>query len=113
MPEFSFAAPILPGKTAAWLAAIDEIKGSRNAAYQESRRKLGIKREHVSLQSTPMGDMVVVHMDAPSQGVMGAMMQSTSEFDTWFVHHVLADVHGFDLNGPPPPPVEVVLDFKG
>ena len=51
MPEFSFVAPILPGKTAAWRAAVAEIKGLRNAAYQESRRKLGIKQEHVSLQS--------------------------------------------------------------
>jgi len=111
MPEFSFAAPILPGKTAAWRAAVAEINGPRNAAYQESRRKLGIKREHVSLQSTPMGDMVVVHMDA-DQSVFGTMMQSTSEFDTWFVNSVLVDVHGFDPKGAPPP-VEVVLDFKG
>jgi hypothetical protein len=83
--EFSFAAPIRAGKTDAWRKAVDEIKGARNAAYKESRKKLGIKREHVSLQSTPMGDMVVVHMDAPDQGdVMRAMLQSTSEFDTWF-----------------------------
>jgi hypothetical protein len=112
--EFSFAAPIRAGKTDAWRKAVDEIKGARNAAYKESRKKLGIKREHVSLQSTPMGDMVVVHMDAPDQGdVMRAMMQSTSEFDTWFRETVLVGVHGFDLKAGPPPPVTVVIDHKG
>jgi hypothetical protein len=59
-----------------------------------------------------MGDMVVVHMDARDQGVIGAMMTSTSEFDTWFRETVLIGVHGFDPKGPPAPPVEVILDHK-
>jgi hypothetical protein len=112
--EFSFVAPILAGKTDAWRKSVAEITGPRNAAYKESRRKLGIKREHVSLQSTPMGDMVIVHMDAPNQqDVIRAMMQSTSDFDTWFRDTVLIGVHGFDPNAAPPPPVTVVLDHRG
>lgn len=114
MVEFSFVAPIPAGKMDAWRKAVDEIKRARNAAYKESRKKLGITREHVSLQSTPMGDMVVVHMDAPDQsGAMRAMMQSTSEFDTWFRETVLVGVHGFDPKAAPPPPVTVVIDHKG
>jgi len=113
MAEFSFVAPIQPGKTDAWRKAVDEIKGSRNAAYKESRRQHGIKREHVSLQSTPMGDLVVVHMDAPGQQeVMRGMMQGTSDFDTWFRETVLVGVHGFDPKAPLPPPVAVILDHK-
>ena len=57
MAEFSFVAPIVKGKTEAWRNALAEMKGPRNAAYKESRQKLGIKREHVSLQSTPMGTL--------------------------------------------------------
>ena len=114
MAEFSFVAPIRAGKTDAWRKAVDEIKGSRNAAYKESRRQHGIKREHVSLQSTPMGDLVVVHMDAPDQQeVMRGMMQGTSDFDTWFRETVLVGVHGFDPKAPLPPPVTVILDHKG
>src|SRR5262245_44302488 len=45
MAEFSFAAPILAGKTDAWRKAVAEIKGPRNQGYKESRKKLGIKRE--------------------------------------------------------------------
>lgn len=114
MAEFSFVAPILAGKTDAWRKAVDEIKGARNAAYRESRKKLGIKREHVTLQSTPMGDMAVVHMEAPDQrGVIDAMMKGTSDFDTWFRDTVLIGVHGFDPKAPPPPPVAVMLDHRG
>jgi len=110
--EFSFVAPIPPGKTDAWQKAVAEIKGPRNAAYRESRKKLGITREHVSLQPTPMGDMVVVHMNAPDQqGVMRAMMQSTGDFDTWFRDTVLVGIHGFDSKGELPPPVPVILDL--
>ena len=112
MPEFSFAAPLVKGKTEVWRKAVAEIKGPRNAAYKESRRQLGIRREHVSLQSTPMGDIVVVHMDASDEGVLAAMMRSTSDFDTWFRNTVLIDAHGFDPNASPSP-VEVVLDYKG
>src|SRR5215831_10159949 len=102
MAEFSFVAPIVKGKTDAWREALAEINGARNAAYKESRRKLGIRREHVTLQPTAMGDMVVVHMDAASpEAVIGAMMTSTSEFDTWFRDAVLVGVHGFDPHGAP------------
>jgi len=59
-----------------------------------------------------MGDMVVVHMNAPDQqGVMRAMMQSTGDFDTWFRDTVLVGIHGFDSKGELPPPVPVILDL--
>jgi hypothetical protein len=112
MPEFSFVAPIAKGMTDKWRKALAEIKGPRKAAYQESRRKLGVTQEHVSLQATPMGDMVVVHMIAPDQGVIGKMMAGDSEFDRWFRETVLVGSHGFDPKGAPPP-VEVILDYRG
>ena len=37
-------------------------------------------------------------------------MMGTSEFDEWFRETVLVGLHEFDLAGPPPPPVEVVLE---
>jgi len=114
LSQFSFAVPILPGKTDAWGRAVAEIKGPRWVAYKESRKKLGIKREHVSLQHTPQGDMAVVHMEAKDPAsVMPAMLAGVSEFDTWFLDAVLRAVHGLDPKAPPPPPTEVFLDFKG
>ena len=114
MAEFSFAVPLLPGKTDAWRKAMPEIKGPRWDAYKESRKKLGIKREHLCLQHTPQGDIVVVHMDAKDPAtVMPAMLAAVSPFDTWFLEAVLRTAHGLDPKGPPPPPTEVVLDSKG
>lgn len=114
MAQFSFAVPILPGKTDAWRKAIAEIKGPRWQAYKESRKKLGIKREQVCLQHTPQGDMVVVHMDAKDPaGVMPVMLAGAVGFDFWFLEAVLRTAHGLDPKAPAPPPTEVVLDFKG
>lgn len=111
MPSFSFAAPIKPGQTDAWRDSISELKGPRREAYLASRAALGITHEEASLQSTPDGDFAVVHIvaDDPSK-VMPGMMMGTSDFDTWFRDAVLVGIHGFDLDGPPPPPVEAVFD---
>jgi hypothetical protein len=114
MAEFSFAVPILPGKTDAWRKAVAEIKGPRWGDYKKSRKSLGIKREQACLQHTPQGDMVVVHIDAKDPvSVMPAMLAGVAQFDFWFRESVLVGVHGIDPKGPPPPPSEVVLDFKG
>ncbi len=114
MATFSFAVPILPGKTDAWRAAIAEMGGARRTAYLESRAALGITREHVSLQATPEGDLVVVHMEATDPaGVMPAMFAGTSDFDVWFRETVLQGTHGMDPSGPLPPPVEVISDIVG
>lgn len=53
MALFGFAVPPLPGKIDACRKAIAEIKGPRWQDYEESRKKLGIKREPVPLQHTP------------------------------------------------------------
>lgn len=114
MAEFSFAVPILPGKTEAWRKAVADLSGPRREDYKRSRKVLGIKREHVCLQHTPQGDMVVVHMDAKDPAsVMPAMLAGVTQFDFWFRETVLIGVHGMDPKGPPPPPTEVVHDFKG
>ena len=114
MSEFNFAVPILPGKTGAWRQAVAEMKGARSNEYRESRKKLGIRREQASLQQTPHGDMVVVHMDATNPAdVMSKMLAPSSPFDKWFLETLLVGVHGLDPKGPPPPPTEVVLDYKG
>lgn len=111
MPAFSFFAPIKPGRTDAWRESISEIRGRRRKAYLASRAALGITFEHASLQSTPEGDFAVIHMvaDDPAKVMPGMMMPST-DFDEWFRETVLVEVHGFDMAGPPPAPIEVALD---
>lgn len=58
--------------------------------------------------------MVVVHIDAKDPAsVMPVMLAGAVGFDFWFLETVLRTVHGIDPKAPPPPPTEVVLDFKG
>lgn len=108
----NFAAPILAGKTDAWKASCAEINGSKKEAYLASRRALGITKEVASLQQTPHGDYVVVHIEGSDvSGILGKMLAATDEFSAWFKEAVLKDVHGMDGTGPVPPSPEVFINI--
>ncbi len=64
VPSKVFAAPLLPGKTDAWKAAVAEISGARKEEYLQARHNLGVTKEVVCLQQTPHGDFVVVYIEA-------------------------------------------------
>ena len=104
MPVTTFAAPILPGKTADWRKAIDELNGPRNADYKASRAALGITQEIASLQQTPDGDLVSVFIEAADPDtVITRMFASDTDFDKWFTGQILIGIHGMDAANPPPP----------
>ena len=63
MAAITFAVPILPGKTEAWKQAAAEMAGPRRAEHEESRLRMGVTREVVSLQQTPDEDYVVVCLE--------------------------------------------------
>jgi len=110
MPAVTFNVPILPGKTEAWKQALAEIKGTRNSDYQESRQRMGITREVVSLQQTPAGDSVVVFLEGDDPaGVVGKYLKSDAPFDKWFAETFLVGIHGIQ-EAPPANPV--FLDWK-
>lgn len=103
MASTTFAAPILPGKTDAWKAAIAEISGPRKEAYIQARRDLGITKEVACLQQTPHGDFAVVYIEASeTSGVLQKMIAATDPFHTWFKQAVLKDCHGIDASNVPP-----------
>lgn len=113
MQTIAFAAPMLPGKTEADREALASCgSGDRRAEHQASRKRAGIARESVWIQSTPAGDVAVVVVEAPDvQAAMGSLATSEDPFDRWFREHI-KDVHGMDLAEGFPPP-EQVLDFRG
>lgn len=108
----AFTVSLLPGKTevdrremtACW-------HGERKAEHDESRRRKGITRHSVWIQSTPAGDVAVVLMEADDLERAFAEIGSSQEpFDLWFRQHVL-DVHGIDVADGMTPP-EQVLDYR-
>lgn len=110
--EIGFAVPLLPGKTDVDRQAMRSCwHGDRAAAYAASRSRAGTTRETVWIQSTPAGDLAVVHLEARDvDAAMRTMATSDDPFDRWFREHVL-DVHGVDLTQPLPP-LELVCDFR-
>ena len=112
MESIGFVAPLIPGKTETDRAAMISCwRGERREAYESSRRQLGIKREAVYIQSTPMGDVAVVYWEADDvEAALKGMATSADPFDQWFRDHV-RDVHGLNVEDGFPPP-EQVMDFR-
>jgi len=110
--SIAFAAPLLPGKTEADREALASAQsGESRTAHEESRRRAGITREAVWLQSTPDGDVAVVLIEADDvAAALGALATSQEPYDVAFRDHI-KDVHGMDLSEGFPPPAQV-LDFK-
>ena len=104
------AFPIVPGKTAEWRSFMDELNGPRQAEFAASRRRAGV-RERTFLQSTPMGDLVIVTMEGDDPGRSFAqIMSATDPFTVWFLERVKA-IHGVDLSLPMTgSPSELVVD---
>jgi len=99
MPMMAVAFPILPGKTAEWHAWMEEINGPRRDEFVESRRRAGV-RERTYLQSTPMGDLVIVTLEGDDPGrSFGQMVSADDAFTKWFIGKAQA-VHGVDLSAP-------------
>lgn len=112
MPVTTFAAPILPGKTEEWKQAAEEMMGARSAEHDQSRRRMGLTREVVSLQQTPHGDFVVVCLEGDDpDGVIAKYLASDHPFDRWFAETFLVGIHGMDA-AQLPPPNQLFLDWS-
>ena len=109
MASYAFAMPLVAGKTQTWRGYVAEMLGPRNSEYKESRRKAGLQKEEVWLQSTPMGDFAVVHFecDDPAK-VFSYLLASQEPFDQWFREKILVESHGLDPSAPPPPMNETI-----
>jgi hypothetical protein len=110
--SIAFAAPLLPGKIDDDRAALAAMhSGDRAADHDGSRRRLGITREAVWLQSTPGGDVAVVLIEADDiEAVFGGLASSQEPYDVWFRAYV-QEMHGIDLTEGFPPP-EMALDYR-
>jgi hypothetical protein len=106
------AFPILPGKTPEWRDFVAELNGARYAEFAASRRRVGI-HERTFLQSTPMGDLVIVTTEGedPARS-FGQLASATDAFTVWFLERVKA-IHGVDLAAPlTGEPSELVADSE-
>ncbi len=81
---FMFLAPLGPRGATELRAMAAEVRGPRHAAYVAARARLGVQREATFLESTPMGDAIVVYWRAADPVASLAKLQaSTDPFDVW------------------------------
>ncbi len=107
------AFPTLPGKTAEWRTWMEDLNGARRQEFADSRRRAGV-HERTFLQSTPMGDLVIVTLEGDDPGrAFGQMLGATDAFTSWFLEQAKA-IHGVDLTAPlTGSPSELVVDSDG
>ena len=104
-----FALPILPGKTEAARAFLQELGGPRIQELAACGQRVGVPKETWALQQTPQGDLLVDYLSgedlAESFRVFAA---SQDEFDVWFKQRV-QEVTGADMSTPPSGPISEIL----
>ena len=112
MAMMAVVLPIVPGKTEDWRAFTEELKGSRRDEFEASRRSVGV-HERTFLQSTPMGDLVIVTLEGDDPvASFGRLMQQDDDFAKWFLAHA-SEAHGFDPSQMPAgDPSELVIDSE-
>lgn len=95
MGTYAFVAPIVPGKVEEWKAFTKELAGAKKAEYEASRKYAGIVRETVFHQKTPMGDFVVVVLEAQGDGgvALQKLFDLNQPFNRWFAGKV-QELHG-------------------
>jgi len=112
MSLMAVAFPILPGKTPEWRIWMDELNGARRDDFVASRRAAGV-HERTFLQSTPMGDLVIVTLEGDEPGrAFGKMTSADDEFTRWFAERA-HEIHGVDLSQrPTSAPSELMVDSE-
>jgi hypothetical protein len=107
----AFTVPVLPGRTVLERTALGSCwLGPRREAFQDARRRAGITREAVWIQTTEVGDLAVVYLEADDLAAGLALLRSSPEpFDRWFRDHLRA-VHGTGWDTDPSR-LELVLDY--
>jgi hypothetical protein len=112
MALFSVALPVLPGKEEQLQRFMGDLNGARRADFAASRKRLGV-HERTFVQSTPMGNLVIVTLEGDNPAAAMAQFGASDDaFTRWFVDQV-KEIHGLDLTQPPPFPLpELKVDSQ-
>ncbi len=83
-PPFMFLAPLGVGGAERMRAVAAEMMGPRHDAYVAARAKIGVRREATFLESTALGDAVVVFWRADDPAAaLRLLAASTDPLDVW------------------------------
>ncbi len=111
MQSLAFAVLLPPDQTEASVDALTSCwRGARRESFRDARRRAGILREAVWIQTAPGGDLAIVYLKADDLDVAFTILRTSAEpFDSWFrdhARHVHGSVWSEGFTAP-----ELVLDF--
>ena len=111
MSLLTICMPILPGKKQKWQEMMDSLLAHGSESRKEfnaSREAAGV-HERTFLHESPDGDFVILTYegDNPEKGFAKIMSNMPDDFAEFAL-----DVHGLDVNVPPPPLPKLVYDSK-
>ena len=109
MAIIAIAVPILPGKKEMWKSEVlGKMLNDNRAETDKIREEAGV-HERTFLQETPNGDFVILTLegDNPKAGWEKIMQGMSDE-----MRAIIAEIHGMDLDAPPPPMPTLIYDSK-
>lgn len=108
--EQCMAFPVLPGQRDALIEFASKLMGERRAEFDNSQ--VTVSKEQWYIQSTPLGDLCVVRVEAADpMAVFEGLASSTEPFDVWFREQVQATT-GVDLRNTPSELPVCIFDWK-
>lgn len=114
-----FTVGVMPvAKTQEWREfAKSALDGDKSEGHRAFLKRRGVVREHIFLQQTPMGDIMVLVWEGVDEAgaarIMADLVQNPAdEYEEFLVNHVIGELHGVPADAPPPPPVEHVATIE-
>ena len=113
MEQSLFALPILPGKTEAARAFLNDLAGPRKEPFAASERRLGLVKEVWAIQRMGQNDVYVVYFAGEDIGAAFRQFAASRDpFDDWLKQR-LNETTGADFGSPPTEPLsELLVDFE-
>jgi hypothetical protein len=109
MALLTMCMPILPGKKSKWQEMMDTLQQEpTKSAFDASREDAGV-HERTFLQETPHGDFVILTFEGDDpETSFGKIMEGMPDDFAEFAK----EVHGLDVNAPPPPLPKMVYNSR-
>ena len=113
MAAFAFTLPILPGQEEVVRRIGEAVSGELREEYEESRRRLGISKEKIWVQRTPIGQALVVYWDTEDpQRTLREIANAQDEFGKQFKQLIQTAAPALDLSGEQPLSNELLFSWQ-
>jgi hypothetical protein len=115
MASVAFSLPILPGQEVVVRSLGEAVSGSGELkeAYEESRKRLGIREEKVWIQRTPIGQAMIVYWETDNpQQTLRQIADSQDAFDKRFKQLIQTAAPALDLTEENPLSNELLFSWQ-